>query len=379
MASSLSGQTLLTHYRIEEFIALTPLGDLYRATDTQSNKLLALTLLPKIISENAELLKEIESARLRNISHPNIAPYLGLFQTPTDAFLLEDWVDGPSLREVLSRTPISVSEALIYIKAICNALEALHRQNLLHLHLAPELIHINQRGEIILGGIGMAQPAGRQAARRINKYPQHYISPEQLGGQPLSPAADTYALTVLLYELVTGAWINGKPEPKSSETIHKALQEQTPPAPISINKKVPDHFSRMILWALRKKPEDRLKTTTELLSSLALAAHLSVDEIPLRAAPTTAPVTTEILNAWEFLPPPQPNLIAQDLLPLEDRLAAIDMSKPRKPRTRLGIVPIFMFILVAGFALLFWLVRPAPTPIATPVRPTRFAADYTPP
>ncbi|MBI5353683.1 MAG: serine/threonine-protein kinase [Chloroflexi bacterium] len=378
---SLLGQTLLNQYHIEEFITHVPLGELYRATDIRSNKSLALTLLPKAISENAEILKslETESAKLRAISHPNIAAYLGLFQTPTLAFLLEDWIDGPSLTEILNkREPLTINEALIYVKAICSALETLHKHNYLHLNLAPELIHVDKLGTIFLGGIGAARLLGTHAIQQ-HKTPPLYLSPEQLSDQPLTPASDIYAFTVLIYQLITGAWINGKSAPKTNETIRKAHLEHTPPAPISINKKIPDHFSRMILWALRKKPDDRLKTTTELLSSLALAAQISVDEIPLRITPTTAPVTSAILGGWSFLPPPKQNLIAQDLLPLEDRLAAISTPKPKTPRTRLGIVPIFVFIMVAGFASLFWLVHPAPTPIATSIKLTPFAADYTPP
>ena len=103
MPSLSSGQTFLNQYHVEEFIAITPLGELYRATDTRNNKPLALTLLPKTIYESAEALKTLdaESAKLRGISHPNLVPYLGLYQTPTLAFLLEEWVDGPSLNEVL--------------------------------------------------------------------------------------------------------------------------------------------------------------------------------------------------------------------------------------------------------------------------------------
>ena len=89
---SLSGQTFLNQYHVEEFIVLTPLGELYRATDTRNNKPLAFTLLPKTISENTEILKSLEadSVKLRSISHPNLVPYLGLYQTPTLAFMLEE-------------------------------------------------------------------------------------------------------------------------------------------------------------------------------------------------------------------------------------------------------------------------------------------------
>ncbi|MBI3152436.1 MAG: hypothetical protein HYZ21_09900, partial [Chloroflexi bacterium] len=100
MASAITGKTFLNQYRVEEFIALTPLGELHRATDERSGKSLAFTLLPKTVSENAEAFKELEaeSKKLQAISHPNITKYLGVFQTPTLAFLLEEWVDGPSLQ-----------------------------------------------------------------------------------------------------------------------------------------------------------------------------------------------------------------------------------------------------------------------------------------
>jgi Tol biopolymer transport system component len=382
MPSLSSSQTLLNQYHVEGFVTLTPLGELYRATDTRTNRSLALTLLPKTISENAEVLKNLdaESAKLRGISHSNLVPYLGLYQTPTLAFLLEEWIDGPSLNEVLGKAPLTVNEILLYIKAICSALEALHKQGYLHLNLAPELIHVNNQGQIFLGGIGMARKIGKNVVQDEQaKYPHLYFSPEQFNNKPLTTASDTYALTVLIYQLATGAWINGKSAPKTSESIQKTHVELIPPAPISLNKELPDHFSRMILWALRKKPEDRLKTTTELLSSLALAAHLSVDEVPLRASPTTAPVTSAILNQWTFLPPPKINILAQDVPPIEDRMAEIKNVQSRRNGARIGVASIFIFVMVAGFISLFWFVRPAPIPIPTPIQFTPFASNYTPP
>lgn len=379
MSSPITGKTLLNQYHVEEFITLTPLGELYRATDERSGRSLALTLLAKNISENPEAIKELEAgaARLQALSHPNLAKYLGLFQTPTLAFLLEEWVDGPSLRSVLEKAPVGVNEALTYAKAVCNALGALHKQNYLHLNLAPELIHINQHGEIIIGGIANVRFNGSKAARRLSSYPQTYTSPEQIKSETLDTAADIYALAVILYELVTGTWINGKQAPKTNEAIRKIHLDNSPPAPISLNKEIPDHFSRMTLWALRKNPNDRLKTTTELLSSLALAARLSVDEIPLQTRPTNAPVTSAILNGWQFLPPPRPSLLSKDVPPLEDRLASLAVSK--KKSSRIGIAPVILFILFAGLFSLFWFVRPAQTPIATPIQFTPFASDYTPP
>jgi len=380
MSSTLIGKTLLNQYHVEEFITLTPLGELYRTTDERSQKPLALTLLPKSISDNTEAFKEFEARvkKLQNISHPNLNKVLGVYQTPTLAFLLEEWTDGPTLQTILGRGPLSVEEALIYTKVICNVLETLHKQGYLHLHLRPDLIRINKQGEIFLSSIAYAQAMGKPQERKSGKLPQLYTSPEQLEGQTLSSAADIYALAVILYELVTGVWINGKRTPKTNEAIIRAHLELIPPAPILLNSKIPDNFSRMILWALRKKPEERLKTTTELLSSLALAARISADKIPPRINLTTAPVTSAVLSEWQFLPPPKPNILAADTPPLEDRLATI--NTPKKKNSRIGIIPIFIFILAAGFVSLFWFVRPEEiVTLPTPIQFTPFAADFTPP
>ncbi|HRQ24843.1 MAG TPA: serine/threonine-protein kinase, partial [Anaerolineales bacterium] len=252
MSSSLAGKTLLNQYKVEEFITSTPLGELYRATDERRGKPIALTLLAKSIEAVKQL--EAKAGRLQSISHPHLAKYIGFQQTPTLAFLIEEWADGPSLKDIRRGNTIGAEEALFYAKSACAALDALHKKDFLHLHLAPELIRIDQRGEVVVCGIGNAHPIGEEAPRRLNRYPLLYASPEQIQNQPLNPAADIYALAVILYEILTGTWINGRQPPKTSDAIRKAHIEGTPPPPRSLNKRLPDHFPRMILWALRKDP-----------------------------------------------------------------------------------------------------------------------------
>ena len=181
MPPTLVGQTLLSQYRVDEFIALTPIGELYRAWDMWHNRHLGLTILPQEIADNAEALKELEakSSALRKIGHPNLVTYLGLYQTAKNAFLLESWVDGPSLRDVFAHVPLATTEIITYTKALCNALEHLHKQGLIHLALAPEMIHINQHGEIFISGVGTLRQIGDKGFLRVGKYPHHYAAPEQ--------------------------------------------------------------------------------------------------------------------------------------------------------------------------------------------------------
>ncbi|MCA1900223.1 MAG: protein kinase [Chloroflexi bacterium] len=384
MSLALIGQTLLSQYRIEEFIAPTPLGRLYRAADTRSNKPLALTLLPKAVAEDAEIIKDLDakSQKLRALSaSPNLITYLGLRQTPTLAFLLEEWVDGPPLSSILQKTPLPAAEILIYVRSLCAALEVLHGQNYLHLNLAPELIRVNKQGEVFLGGIGAARQIGGEAKEgKWGNYPRLYDAPEKFEGGALTPATDIYALAVLVYQLATGEWINGKPAPKTAEAVKRVHLEITPPAPVSLNVEIPDHFSRMILWALRKNPDERLKSTTEFLSALALAARSSMEEIPKRLQPPTAPVSASVLEDWNFLPPPQTSIIKQNVPSLQERLVEIERAQPKKSAVRFGVVSALVFALTAGFLSLFWLARPAPeASLPTPIQFTPFAADYTPP
>lgn len=377
---SLSAQSLVHQYRVEKFVALTPLGEMYRVLDERKGRFYALTLLSRSFSEDADALKELtaRSGRLQAISHSNLNKFLGLHHTPEFSYLLEDWVDGPTLKTLRDHSRLSADEALFFAKNISNGLEALHKQNLLHLHLTPEMVRITQRGEIILFGVGGAQPLGMHDSFRHEKYPPIYSSPEQIKEENPNTAADIYSLAIILYELTTGHWINGRQAPKTYDAIRKHQLETIPNAPANLNKDIPDHFSRMILWALRKSPEDRLKTTTELISSLALSVHTPIESIPPRADPTTAPVTAAILHGWSFLPPPKATSIINDAVPLEERIASITAPK-KKSSFQAGLIPVFLFILIAGFFSLFFFARPAETPLPTAIVFTPIEINYTPP
>jgi len=378
--ASIIGKTFLNQYHIEEFIEITSLGEMYRASDERSRISYALTLLPKTAGDNPDTIKDLEvnAGKLQAIAHLNLAKYFGLFQTPTETFFLEEWVDGPTLKDVIRRAQISAEESLVLAWAICRGLDALHKQGLLHLHLTPELIRINKDGEVRVSGIASAQPAASVKTIKLQKIPPLYYAPEQFQNLSLTSSADIYALSAILYELVTGTWLNGKSAPKTVEAIRNTHLNVAPPPPISINPTLPDHFSRMFLWALRKKPEDRFGTSTELISSLAMALHISVDEISLRANPKETPITSTVLGEWTFLPAPQPNLLSNDAIPLKDRLAAVAPGKKRRSRT--GIASVFLILIATGLTSLLFFIQPADiTEIPTPIQATTFAVNVTPP
>lgn len=380
MSPGLLAQTLLNQYRVDAFIALTPSGDYYRVWDTWHNKPYGMIVLSKEIADDPEALKHLEtdSNSLRNLSFPNLIPSLGFYQTQNLAFFIEEWVDGPSLRAVLTQGRLEITETFVYAKSLCTALAGLHKKGLLHLNIAPEVIRLDARGNIYLGCIGTARHVGERVPLPAGKYPALYAAPEQFLGEPLAPAADIYSLAVILYEMVTGAWLMGKTAAKSADQVRAAHLTAAPPAPIELNPAIPDHFSRLLLWALRKKSGDRLSTTTELLSTLALAASLDPDKIPLRADPKTAPVTAAALSSWSYLPLPPPSILEAGKPPLEDRLAATTVPPPRKPKAHNLLGPAIIFLSVAAMVVILLQMRPADLPILTPAQNTPFAVDYIP-
>ena len=340
----LVGQTLLSQYRLDAWIASTPLGEYYLAWDTWRNKPMGVTILPQKISEDADAIKQLnaEANTLDKITHPNLVAYHGVLQTPTSAFLLEDWVDGPSLRDAMDANIIGVNEALVYIKAVCDALAPLHKNKYIHLSLTPDMIRVNARGEIFLCGIGGCRREGEKGFSRESRVRSEYEAPEQIYAQPISPATDVYSLAAIVYRAITGEPFQGK-------------------NPNALNAEIPDHFSRMLMWALRED-ETRLSNTTELLSTLALAAKFNANDVPLRATLETAPVTDALIRGWSFLPPAQPNIIAADMPPLEERLAAV-APPPKKKRSRSWIG----FAVAASFIALFVFVLAQIQPVEEPV------------
>jgi TolB protein len=383
MPRSLSSRVLLNQYRVDEYIGQTPQGECYRATDLYRDRPLSLTLLARSSANDPDLMRALTAAapKIQSIKHPNLGTFLGLYRTPTLAFLLEAWVDGPSMKEVLQKAPASVGEALTYAMALGSALEALHTRGLLHTNLSAELIRISRMGDIILGGSAFVQAAGERWIDPGGKYPPLYHSPEQIRSDTLSVSSDIYSLAVLLYQLTTGAWINGKSPPKTADAIRRVHLDLSPPAPASIQGSIPDHFSRMLLWALRKDPQGRLKTTTELLSALALAAKIPMDQIPRRAERASAPITASVAAGWKYLPPPNIHLVTADAVPLEERLITVSQhSSPHpKPNRRSRLLPIIGLLLIAGAIPLIWFVRPVNVVAPTPGRATPTSAETPPP
>lgn len=357
MPGELLGHTLLGRYRIEAVFTPTPQGELYRAFDLHLPRQLGLTLLPPEPDPDPEAFKYLEAraAQLKKIHHPSLLDFYDLAHDGPNTCLLEDWVDGPSLRDILLSQPgkpFSVGEALVYARALSRGLDTLHAQGWVHSGVCPERIHLDPRGSLRLSGVGGSKRSGEIDFRPAT---HPYAPPEQALPARLSPAADIYALAATLFELLTG-------QPPRDELT----------SPRKLNPEIPDFFARLILQGLSRRPVERFNSAGEFFLSLCMAARITADSVAEKISPESAPLSAAALTSWHPLPPPVEITSAPiPLRPLETSFTASGKTPQREKfdLTRL-IRPALILLLLSGLGYALWLIKPQPVISAVPPKTT---------
>ena len=134
------------------------MGEVYRATDTNLKRQVAIKVLPASVAADAERLARFqrEAEILATLNHPNIAPFYGLEKSDGTVALVMELVEGPTLAERIAQGPIPLDEALPIAKQIAEALEAAHEQGIIHRDLKPANIKVRADGTVKVLDFGLA-------------------------------------------------------------------------------------------------------------------------------------------------------------------------------------------------------------------------------
>ena len=298
MSQKLIGQILLEQYRVDAFIASGGMGAVYRVFDLKRNVPLAMKLLHAELAEDPTIFKRFqrEARALQKLAHPNIVPFYDVKQAEGLTFLLVRYIDGMTLKDLLrgrGHQPLSINEALTYLKALCAALGYAHANGVVHCDVKPGNIMVERGGTIYLTDFGIARHAESTATAMASMGTAAYMAPEQIRGEAVNPATDIYALGVLLYELLVGLRpFRSEPSAAteqsgeaSNERIRYLHLHSSPPDPSSQNPDISPALSQVILKALAKEPQARYASTQELFNAACQAAGVHPDQVPETAAP----------------------------------------------------------------------------------------------
>ena len=320
MSINLVGRILLSQFRVDSFVAAGGMGAVYRVWDLKRNTPLAMKVLHADLADDPLILKRFkrEANALKKLTHPNIVRFYGFYQTEEVAFLLEHYVDGRTLKEVLHERDsgqLSVEESLVYLKAISAALGYAHAHGVIHCDLKPGNVMIDQGGAIYVTDFGIARHAESVSTTLGFSGTAAYMAPEQCRAEPVSPQTDVYAMGILLYEMLTGARPfrgDEKDIPIAgtvNERVRYAQIHLPPPDPHQHNYAIPGALSSVISSALTKKPEERYHNTRDLFEAASRAVSVSPDAIPDRIsvridqfdaiqAPNTPREQFTVRDAW---------------------------------------------------------------------------------
>ncbi len=258
-------------FEILSEIAHSDLTSVYKATDPESAQMVALkTIKLEPLGEQAatlvkSLLDEAEASKVLN-SH-NIALLYGGEEVDGVFCASLEYVQGNSVATMLARKEgFSIWDLQDIARQTCQGLDHAHAKGLAHYTLEPAKIMVAWDGTVKILGFGISTMSAF-AAQASGKPPEvlHYMSPEQLHGDPLSASSNMFSLGAIFYEMVTERKAF---DGDDADQVRQAISETTPVAPDQINRKIHPALSQVIMKALAKAPEERYQSGQDLVNDL---------------------------------------------------------------------------------------------------------------
>ena len=253
---------LFPQLEIIECLGRGGMGAVYKARQPKLDRFVALKiLLPRHGEGRADAAFaerfHREARALGRLNHPDIVAVYDFGEAGGFPFLLMEFVDGLTLRQLLERGRLAPEEALAIVPGICGALQFAHQQGIVHRDIKPENILLDKAGRVKIADFGIAKilATGAQAsfltgAKDVVGTP-HYMAPEQIE-QPakVDHRADIYSLGVVFYEMLTGELPLGRFDPPSRKV------------------QVDGRLDEVVLRALEKEPERRYQQASQVQTAV---------------------------------------------------------------------------------------------------------------
>ncbi|HEV2902071.1 MAG TPA: serine/threonine-protein kinase [Gaiellaceae bacterium] len=282
-------QSLLpARYRDPQHLARGGMGDVYRATDTELGRTVAIKVLADRYADDEsvrERFKREALAAARLSGSPNTVTIFDVGESDGHPYIVMELLEGGTLDERLKAGGAQdPADVLRWLDQAARALDAAHAAGVVHRDVKPGNLLLNARDEVSVADFGVASAVGLDSMTMTGTVlgTAGYLSPEQAKGERATPASDRYALGVVAYELLTGE----RPFASDSATAEAAAHVHAPIPYPSQHGDVPPELDPVLRRALAKDPDQRFESSADFVAAL-------------REALSHAAGTTRMLGAVE--------------------------------------------------------------------------------
>lgn len=325
-------------YRLIELLGRGGMGEVWRAYDSEIDRVVALKMLLPQISQDPDYEKRFrrEARAAARLDDPHVVPIYDVGEIDGRLYVTMRLIDGTDLHTLLESGPLDAHRAVSIIEQVASALQRAHRTGLVHRDVKPSNILIDGNDFAYLIDFGIARTAEETGVTMTGAAigTWAYMAPERFNTGEIHPSSDIYALACVLYECLTGQ------QPFPGNTLEQVASGHiftAPPRPSEKSRTVPTALDQVIATGLAKQPTDRYPTAIEMA---AAARQVITQSSQPHAAPPIPPAPpSQPMWPRQSQPPGSgPSRFAPTQLSVPNPVAPPALPTPKRKGGRHGVL-----------------------------------------
>ncbi len=269
-ATFAGGVHSVAHFKLLDRVGIGHFGEVWKARDTQLDRIVALKVPRKDQLDSEETEKFFREARAAaQLKHPHIVSVFEVGRAGETIFIASEFVTGANLREWLTGQRLTLRESSELCLKIAQALQHAHEAGVIHRDLKPSNIMIDMQGEPHIMDFGLAKREAGEITMTMDGQilgTPAYMPPEQAAGKghEADARSDIYSLGIILYELMTGEL----PFRGDTRMIIVQILQEEPPMPRALNNRIPRDLETICLKCMEKEPSHRYASAKDVIADI---------------------------------------------------------------------------------------------------------------